>query len=162
MLNLLKKVKAGLTDNPNLITSIKMENLKSNIDNMEDNIDKFNEYIATVKARKKVREEKIEGERSNIRRINKRIKAAIESGRKDIAKKYRSRLKKVEESLEENKKPINELEDEIEKLQKEKSSYVEKMETLKTYKRYFIDIIDARGAGSITKREILEWEDKQL
>jgi len=73
--------------------------LEQNIREMNDQVPKMNENIATVKANVMLLQKEAVRYEREIRDVTSKIKAGIQAGRDDIAEKYALRLEQVKEAL---------------------------------------------------------------
>lgn len=73
--------------------------LEQNIRELNDQVPKMNENIATVKANVIMLQKELRRSEEEVRNHTARIKAAIQSGRDDIAEQYAMNLEKARDSL---------------------------------------------------------------
>jgi len=77
--------------------------LEQNIRELNDQIPKMNENIATVKANKMMLQKEVKRYEKQIQDLNSKIKSAINSDRDDIAERYAVQLEKAKENLQTSK-----------------------------------------------------------
>jgi len=80
--------------------------LEQNIREMNDQVPKMNENIATVKANVMLLQKEARRYENEIKDMTSKIKAGIQAGRDDIAEKYALRLEQVREALTRTKEQL--------------------------------------------------------
>lgn len=80
--------------------------LEQNIRELNDQIPKMNENIATVKANKMMLQKEVKRYEKQIEDLNQKIKSAINSNRDDIAEQYAVQLEKAKENLQTSKEQL--------------------------------------------------------
>lgn len=86
-------------ENPRLI-------LEQNIRELNDQVPKMNENIATVKANVMLLQKEKKRNEQEVRDLTSKIKAGIQAGRDDIAQQYALRLEKAKETLQRNQEQL--------------------------------------------------------
>lgn len=80
--------------------------LEQNIRELNDQVPKMNENIATVKANVMMLQKEVRKYETELVDLTSKIKAGIQAGRDDIAERYAMRLESVRESLENTKEQL--------------------------------------------------------
>lgn len=86
-------------ENPRLI-------LEQNIRELNDQVPKMNENIATVKANVMLLQKEVRKREAEVIDLTSKIKAGIQAGRDDIAQQYAVRLEKTKSELERTKEQL--------------------------------------------------------
>ncbi|MDX1547616.1 MAG: PspA/IM30 family protein [Rhodothermales bacterium] len=86
-------------ENPRLI-------LEQNIRELNDQVPKMNENIATVKANVVLLQKQVRNGETEVRDLTSKVKAAIQGGRDDIAQQYAIRLEKARGDLNRGKEQL--------------------------------------------------------
>ena len=81
--------------------------LEQNIRELNDQIPKMNENIATVKANKMMLQKEVNRYEKQIQDLTAKTKSAIQANRDDIAENYAVQLEKAKENLETSKEQLN-------------------------------------------------------
>ena len=86
-------------ENPRLI-------LEQNIRELNDQVPKMNENIATVKANVMLLQKEVRRNETEVENLTSKIKAGIQAGRDDIAQQYAVRLEKARAQLEKTREQL--------------------------------------------------------
>jgi phage shock protein A len=80
--------------------------LEQNIRELNDQVPKMNENIATVKANVMLLQKEVRRSESELEGMTSKIKAAIQAGRDDIAQRYALQLEKTRETITRSKEQL--------------------------------------------------------
>ncbi len=98
--------------------------LEQNIRELNDQIPRMNENIATVKANAVMLRKEVERYEKSIQEITAKIKAAINADRDDLAEGYALQLEKARENLDQSKQQLRYAEQAYEKALKVKQAFM--------------------------------------
>ncbi len=104
-------------ENPRLI-------LEQNIRELNDQVPKMNENIATVKANVILMEKETKRLQASVQGLTSKIKAALQMKREDLAKQHAIRLQTVQEELARSKEQLQMAEAAYEKAQQVKKAFM--------------------------------------
>ncbi len=98
--------------------------LEQNIRELNDQVPKMNENIATVKANVLLLRKEVERYEKQLSEVTSKIKAAIHANRDDIAENYALQLQKIQESVSSSKNQLDYAEKAYEKALQVKKAFI--------------------------------------
>ncbi len=98
--------------------------LEQNIRELNDQVPRMNENIATVKASVMLLQKEIQRQEENVRELSIRIRSAIQAGRDDIAENYALQLQRSKDSLEVSREQIRNARNAYEKALQVKKTFM--------------------------------------